>query len=446
MSTEPATETARLKKSVGLVGVVTFGAGTAIGVSIFSILQPTAEVAGAGLLAALGLAALPMLIFALAYAYLGSALPVSGASYEWPSRFIHPGAGFLIAWLRVISNVGALTILSQVMISYLGMVVALPLKPMMAASITLVFMLNYLGVSIASRVQTWLMGLLLAALAIFVATGLPHFDWDVAGHPLETPPLTILAAVPLMISLFLGIEAAVEIGEEVRDAKRNLPLGIALAIGLTVIVYGLVAATALGLVGPAVLAKSQAPLLDAAKVALGDLAVPLIVGAACFSIFKSMNVAALTFSRSLFAMGRSGALPRALGVIHPRYGTPHRAILLGYACAMSGLFLPPDLIFLLLAVNVPTMLKYMACSYSASVVARHHPEIHARSQINLSPRAIMGTGYAGVVCALVIAAAGLEADPRPYLLVGGWLVVGLLYWLLKASRDMRAETIRNSGE
>lgn len=441
-----AIERATLRKSVGLVGVVTFGAGTAIGFSIFSILQPTAQVAGSGLLAAIGVAALPMLVFAAVYAYLGSALPVSGASYEWPTRFIHPGVGFIIAWLRIISNVGALTILSQVMVSYLAMVVPLPVKPVMAMAITAIFALNYIGVSIAAKVQTQLMALLLIILAIFVATGLPHFDAALVGNPLDTPPLAILAVVPLMISLFLGIESAVEIGEEVRDARRNVPLGIALAIGLTAIVYGLVAVTALGLVGPEKLAASQAPLLDASKVVLGDLAIPLIVGAAFFSIIKSMNAAALTFSRSLFAMGRNGALPRAIGAVHPRFGTPHGAILFGYVCAMFGLLLPPSLIFLLLAVNIPTMLKYMACSYSATVVARRHPDIHARSTIPLSRRAVVALGYAGMVCALLVGIFGIEADPRPYLLVGGWLVIGLAYWFLKGRKGGSGNTKRDLAE
>jgi len=434
-----------LRKSVGLIGVVTFGAGTAIGVSIFSILQPTAEVAGSGLLTAIAVAALPMLVFAVAYAYLGSALPVSGASYEWPTRFIHPGVGFLIAWLRIVSNVGALTILSQVMVSYLGMVFPIPLKPAMAVAITAIFALNYVGVSMAAKVQTQLMALLLIILAIFVATGLPHFQPALVGNPLDTPPLAILAVLPLMISLFLGIESAVEIGEEVRNAPRNVPLGIAIAIGLTALVYGLVALTALGLVGPEKLAVSKAPLLDAARVVLGDLATPLIVGAACFSIVKSMNAAALTFSRSIFAMGRNGALPRAIGEIHPRFGTPHRAILFGYVCAMSGLMLPPSLVFLLLAVNLPTMLKYMACSYSATVVARRYPDIHTRSRLNLSRSTVIVVGYAGVVGALLIAAFGIGADARPYMLVGGWFVLGLAYWLLKGRRDSAEQAERASG-
>ncbi|WP_179562624.1 amino acid permease [Sphingomonas sp. R3G8C] len=426
----------QLGKSVGLVGVVTFGAGTAIGVSIFTILGPTAQVAGAGLLPAIGLAALPMLIFALAYAYLGSALPVSGASYEWPRRFIHPAVGFLIAWMRIVANVGAMAILSQVLVGYLGMVVPLPPLPAMAALITLVFALNYRGVALAAKAQTALMALLLVVLALLVALGLPHVRVATMGGPLSVPLPQVLAAVPLMISLFLGIESAVEIGEEVRNPARTMPLGIALAIGLTALVYGAVAATALGLVGPAGLAASKAPLLDAARVAMGSpAATVLIVGAATLSIVKSMNALALTFSRSLFAMGRSGALPTALGRVHPRFATPHLAVLLAWACAMAGMLLPQSLVFLLLAVNLPTMLKYAACSWSATVVARHHPQIHARAALGMAPATVTLVGLAGVVAALAIAAFGVEADPRPYLLVGGWLVLGLAWWFAFARKS-----------
>lgn len=423
-------ETAQ-RRDVGLAGVVMFGTGTAIGVSIFTVLQPAASVAGSGLLLALLLAAVPMLLFAVTYAYLGSAVPVSGASYEWPRRFLHPFVGFLISWLRILSNVGALTVLAQILISYVGMVVALPLKPTMAVLLTIIFALNYIGVSVAARVQNLLMVLLLAVFGVFVAGGLPQADFSVLTQALEAQPLVVLAAVPLMISLFLGIESAVEIGEEVRQPGRNIPLGIALAIGLTALVYGLVSITALGALGPEGLSSSAAPLLEAAQGSLGSWATPVVVAAAAVAILTSMNSIALTFSRSLLAMGRAGAFPTALGKIHPRFATPHRAVVAGYALAMTGLLMPTSLIFLLLAVNIPTMLKYVACSLSAVRVAKAHPEIHARSSLGLGRRAAALSGILAAVCGLAIIAVGFQADWRPYALVAGWAVVGVVFWVVR---------------
>ncbi len=247
-----------LKKGVGLIGVVTFGAGTAIGVSIFSVLSPAAKVAGSGLLVTVVLAAFPMVLFAVIYSFLSSALPKSGASYEWPRRFLHPSVGFLVAWLRIFSNVGAIVVLAMVLVSYVSAVFPLPLKPTMAAIITAVFLLNYLGVQVAARVQTLLMLALLMAFGAFVWFGVPKVHLETVVGSLLAPGWgRIAAALPLMISLFLGIESAAEIGEEVEHAERTIPRGIALAIALTAIVYIAISATALGLIGPERLAASS---------------------------------------------------------------------------------------------------------------------------------------------------------------------------------------------
>lgn len=419
------------RRDVGLAGVVMFGTGTAIGVSIFTVLQPAAIVAGSGLLLALLLAAVPMLVFAITYSYLGSAVPVSGASYEWPRRFLHPFVGFLISWLRILSSVGALTVLGKILVSYLGMVAELPVKPTMAVLLTVIFMLNYIGVSVAARAQNLLMVLLLAVFGAFVACGLPKADVSVLTQALAAEPLAVLAAAPLMISLFLGIESAVEIGEEVRNPGRNIPLGIALAIGLTALVYGLVSFTALGTLGAERLSSSSAPLLEAAQLSLGPWAMPVIVAAAAVAILTSMNAIALTFSRSLLAMGRAGAFPKILSRIHPRFATPHCAVVAAYMLAMTGLLMPSSLVFLLLAVNIPTMLKYVACSLSAVQVAKKHPDLHARSALGLSPRTAALIGYLATACGLAIIAVGFQADWRPYALVAGWAVVGIVFWAVR---------------
>lgn len=422
---------ARLHRGVGLTGVVMFGAGTAIGVSIFSVLEPAAQVAGSGLLVATVVAALPMVLFAAVYAWLASAMPVSGASYEWPRRFLGPFTGFAIAWLRILSNVGAIVVLARVLTSYLGMAIDVPAMPVIALAITGVFVLNYIGVQVAAGLQTVLMIVLIAVLALFVGTGLPLAKADMIGAPLGAGAAAILAAVPLMISLFLGIESAVEIGEEVRDPRRTIPLGILLAIVLTTVIYAAVAATALGLIGPAALAASSAPLLEAAKVPLGRWAVPIVAGAATVSILKTMNATALVFSRSLFAMGRSGAFPSALAAVHPRFGTPHRAIAVCYVFAMLGLLMPSSLVFLLLAVNIPTMLKYLACSLCAVRAVDRQEELAIDPGLKFSPRTVKLAGWAGAAAAVAIILAGLGADIRPYLLVAGWFLVGMIFYLVR---------------
>ena len=421
--------TLQLHKGVNLAAVVALGLGTAVGVAIFSVIAPATALAGPGMLLAVLVAAVPMFVIAVTYAFMGSALPTSGASFEWSRRFIHPFVGFLIAWLRIVSNVGAILVLALVAVRYLSMVVPLPTKPTMLAAFVLFFLANYFGVSLAARLQVILMAALVVLFFIFAAWGAPHIEPAHFEPLLPQGTAGMLAAVPLLIGLFFGIEAATEIGDEVKDGRKTIPLGIGLSILSAVALYLMVGVVALGVLGPEALARSETPLLDAAQPFMGPIAKPLIVTAAVVAIGKSLNSLYLGFSRNLFAMARAGMLPAALARVHPKYGTPHVALWTILGGATLGLLAPMNLTSLFLAVNIPTLLKYAATSFSAAVVVRKHPEIYAAARFKLSPRATVGWAYAGAAAALVIAVLGFQADWMPYAALGVWAMIGITYYI-----------------
>jgi APA family basic amino acid/polyamine antiporter len=420
--------TEQLRHGVRLIDLVMLGAGTAIGAAIFSVLGPAAQVGGNGILIAVGIAALPMVLFGLVYAFMASAVPKTAASYEWQREFTHPLIAFGIVWLRVLSNAVVMIILAQVLVNYLGMVIPLPAKPVMLAFFVAVCAINYIGVAVAARVQTVLMLGLLAVFAVLVVAGAPSLKPQLFVEAASGGWMPILAALPLMIQLFLGIETATEVGEEVDNPKTKVPLGLALGLLLTVVVYLSISFTALSLVGAEGLASSQAPLLDAAKVALGPVATPLIVVAAVLALSKSMNAIFLVYSRFLFAMGRSGVLPSALGRIHPKYGTPHVAVMVAFAASVAGLLLPSSLLFLLIAVNIPTMMKYLGSCLAAFNVAKDRPDVHAQARLRFSRGTVMALSVLGMIAALIIAGLGFSSDWRPYLLLSAWLAIGLAYY------------------
>lgn len=435
MTASSPTPSSELKHGVGLIDLVMLGAGTAIGAAIFTVLGPAAAVGGTGILITVALAALPMVLFALVYAYMASAAPSTAASYEWQRRFTHPLVAFAIVWLRVLSNAVVMIVLARVLVNYLSMVIPLPAKPVMFGLFALIFALNYVGVAVAARAQTVLMLLLLAIFTVFVVAGAPDLKPGLLVQATAGGWLPILAALPLMIQLFLGIETATEVGDEVRNAKVVVPLGIALGLALTVVVYLVITFTALSLVGPQALASSDAPLLTAAEAALGSWAAPLIVTAAVVALLKSMNAVFLVYSRFLFAMGRSGVLPSALARIHPRFGTPHVATLVAFAASSAALFLPSSLLFLLLAVNVPTMMKYLGTCLAAYNVARAHPEVHDQARLRFSRPTVKTLSVLGVIAAVVIAALGFSTDWRPYVLLVVWLAIGLAYYAWRLRRQ-----------
>lgn len=437
----PASSTLRaeahLRAGLDLPAVVALGLGTAVGVAIFSVVAPAAALAGPGMLLAVVFAALPMFVVAVNYAFMGSAVPSSGASYEWPRRFIHPAIGFAVAWLRIASSVSAMVVLALVLVRYLSMVMELPTKATMFAMFVLVLLANLFGVSIAAGVQKLLMGALVLLFMIFAAWGLPSVDPANFSPFLSMGIEGVLACVPLLLSLFFGIEAATEVGEEIRNSRRMIPLGIALSILAAVVLYLLVAGVALGVLGSSALAKSEAPILDTAKHFMGPWATPLIVTAAVVAIGKSLNAIFLIFSRSLYAMGRTGMLPSALGRVHSQWGTPHVACLAVFGFCVAGLLLPMSLTFLFLAVSIPTLLKYVSTSLCVGRVVQRFPEIYEQATFRFSKRAMLGWSWAGAVSAVAVIAAGFSADWRPYTVILVWAVIGTIYYL--ARHRSRAE-------
>jgi len=426
-----------LKKSVKLIDLVTLGAGTAIGASIFSILGPSSEVAGSGILITTLLAALPMSVFGLIYAFMSSAYPRSGASYEWQRTFVHPMLAFVVVWLRIMGTALILNVMGNVLINYLSAMVPLPVpgRLVVFGFFTAVFVLNYVGVAVAARAQTVVMVLLLIIFAVFVAVSAPDIKLSHIGEPFLLGVLPIIAALPLMIHLFMGIETCTEVGEEVEDAERNIPLGLLIALVLCAVVYLLIAFTALGVIGPKALAASKAPLLSAAQASIGKWALPLIGVAAVLALTKSMNAIFLVYSRFLFAMGRSGVFSPVFARIHPRFGTPYVATFVAYCGASLCLLLPNDLLFLFLATTIPNMLKYFSTCLASIQVVRKHPDIHARARLRFSSEFVQSVAVVGMLAALIIAIVGLGVDWKPYALIGAWLVVGLFYWAIRFSRD-----------
>lgn len=426
--------TPALRKGIGLWGVVSLGLGTAVGVSIFSAIAPAAALAGPGMLVSVLVAALPMYLIAVSYAFLGSAVPVSGASFVWPARFLHPALGFFIAWMRIVANMGALVVLALVLTRYVSMVMPVPVKPAMLVVLLLALVANLFGVRTAARSQTIMIGLLIALFAVFVIWGQTAIEPRNFDAALPGGVSGVFAAAPLLMGLFFGLEAATEAGAEIREGRRSIPLGIAISIGTATLLYLAVAAVALGVLGSEALGASEAPILDAAQVFMGPIATPLIVLAAVVAIGTSLNAIFTLFSRSLMAMGEAGVLPAALARVHPRWHVPHIALFAVFGLGCMGLLLPMELTFLFLAVNIPNLVKYGSICLAAARVARNHPELHAQAAFRPSRSRMAGFGYAGAICAAALVFTGLEADWRPYALLVGWAIPGAIWYLWRGRK------------
>jgi APA family basic amino acid/polyamine antiporter len=346
--------------------------------------------------------------------------------------------GFVVVWLRVMGSALLMSVMGNVLVNYISasFAVHLPGKLVIFAFFTAVFTANYVGIAIAARAQTIIMILLITAFVVFVGASAHTLHLSLIGNPTSAGWTAIIAALPLMIHLFLGIESCTEIGEEVNNAEQVVPMGLALALALSGAVYLAISFSSLGLIGPQALAASKAPLLTAAQVSLGRWAPSLIGAAAILALSKSMNAIFLVYSRFIFALGRAGVFAPIFARIHPRFGTPQIAIVAAYVGSTIALLLPNDLIFLFLATTIPNMMKYFSTCLASFNLVRLHPEIHAKAQLRFTRTTVQCVSVLGMICAAVIAAVGFDVDWRPYVLLGGWLFVGLVYWAFRFRRRL----------
>lgn len=145
----------------------------------------------------------------------------------------------------------------------------------------------------------------------------------------------VLRSAGLLFFAFAGYARIATLGEEVRNPARTIPRATALALGAVLLVYLVVATTALATVGPAGLAGAEAPLAEVVRSGSLDGLVALVrVGGTVAALGVLVSLLA-GVARTAFAMAGDGELPRALAAVHLQRRVPHVAqVTVGAAVAV----------------------------------------------------------------------------------------------------------------
>jgi APA family basic amino acid/polyamine antiporter len=177
----------------------------------------------------------------------------------------------------------------------------------------------------------------LVSLSIFVMTlGDPasgSFATDFSWAPATLPGF--LLALVAVLWAYEGASSFCNLAGEVKSAQRNVPRALLLGVGGVMLVYLAVNVAYLYILPLDVIQNSPLVAADAAGRVLGAGASSLISGLVMVSTFGSLAGVTMSEPRLFFAMGRDRNFFAATGRIHPRYQTPHVAILVatGIACA-----------------------------------------------------------------------------------------------------------------
>lgn len=328
-----------LKRSLSLLDATAISVGAIIGGGIFVVTGIVAELAGSALIVSMVIAAVIAFFTALSYAELAAWQPVEGSVYEYARQVVSPFSGFLTGWMFMVANTFTGAAVSLGFAYYLT--ASFPDLPanVVAAVLCLAFAaLNFFGARESARLNTFLVSAKLLILGFFVVFGALNAN---SGNfvPFEPLNVGVLYGAFFIFFAYTGFGRVAVVAEEVKDAQRNVPRALLLALAVSTIVYVLVGAVAVGLVGSPALAGSNSPLAQAISVTGSSLAVQVVTFGGLLATASVLLTAILGVSRMAYSMARRQDVPQALAKLHPRFSTPYFSIwAVGVVMAVLVLF------------------------------------------------------------------------------------------------------------
>ncbi len=322
----PPSSTGKLRKDLSLFGVYAIALGTTVSGGFFLLPGMVFAEIGPAVIVAFLLAGLVTAPPLLCQAELCTAMPRAGGIYFCLDRAFGPTVGAvsgLGTWISLTLKTAFALVGSGY---YIGMFMNDPPVLLIAVCLAIGFgVLNILGASKTTRLQTILVVVMLAILAWFIGHGggqlnMAHFERFLGAG---TEPIVAMTGVVLIS--YMGLTKVASIAEEVRNPERNIPLGIFLALVTAILIYLAGLTVMVGVVPAETLAQTMTPAADAATAIAGRSGMVVISIAAIASFLSVANAGILSASRYPLAMGRDHILPKIFSFVGHR-GTPVLAI------------------------------------------------------------------------------------------------------------------------
>jgi len=329
----------QLERQLNLPSVVAISVSTMLGSGLFVLPGLAASKTGAAIFLAYIFAGICVLPAALSKAELATAMPTSGGTYVYLDRAFGPLVGTIAGiglWLALLlKSAFALVGFS----AYLVVLADVPIKAAALIMLAFIVVLNLRGVRKVGQVQSVVVSIAVVALLVFFSMGLSQYD------PRRLQPLFseggggFLAAAAFVFVSYAGITKVAAFAEEVKNPKRNLPLGILLSLLIAVVLYGMISFILVAVVPMDQLQGDLHPIYTLANTVGGKLfgTIAAVIGVATMA--SMANGGLLAASRFPYAMSRDNLLPSKLSYLHKTHLTPVLAILLSaVAIAVAVLF------------------------------------------------------------------------------------------------------------
>jgi amino acid transporter len=465
------------KDALGFASSLVIGvASTAPGYSLAATLGFIVAVTGVGLQApaVLFVSFLPMLFIAAAYYYMNRADPDCGTTFSWVTRGMGPSWGWLGGWAIIVADIIVMANLAQIAGLYSFLLFdwqtaadsTLAVTAVGVVWIAIMVAITTIGIELSARTQIGLLGAEIITLAAFAVVALGKVLLGDAPEASVDPSLSwlnpfaidsfdaLVSGVLLGVFIYWGWDSTVTVNEESKNSNEGPGKAALLATVILLLIYIVVAYAAQSFGGTQQLIDNADDVLSVlGEEVFGSPWDKILIIAVLTSAAASTQTTILPTARTSLSMARSNAMPKSLGLVHPRFMTPHvSTILMGVLSILwyVGLTIVSENILYdsLAALGLMIAFYYGLTGFACT--------LYYRRELTRSVKSFVLIGVAPMLGALILAAIFVKSiwdftDPAnsesgdswfgvgPPLIIGvGFLLMGvvlMLWWRFTAGRE-----------
>ncbi|MCI1974402.1 MAG: amino acid permease [Limosilactobacillus sp.] len=441
-------------KTMNARDLMAIGIGTVIGTGIF-ILPGTiaAKQAGPGVSLSFLLSAIVCAFAAMCYAEFASALPVAGSAYSYGNVVFGEFFGWLLGWALVLEYMLAVASVSTGWAAYFNSFIesfglkiphALsgPFDPAHGTYINIVAVVIVLlitvmlsrGLQSSVRVNNIAVVIKVAIILIFIVAGL-FFIKPKNYHPFLPYHMSgVIHGATTGFFAYLGFDCVSSSAAEVKNPKKNMPLGIIGTLGIVAVLYMGVAIVLTGMVKYTKLDVAN-PVSYALQLVHQNWLAELLSIGALVGMFTMMVAMIYSSSRLIYAIGRDGLLPAFLGKLDKKSHSPQVAlwVVAIIIAAMGGLVSLDQLTSL---VNIGTLFAFTLVSFGI-IPLRRRKDIGNRGGFKVPLYPFIPV-LSGLLCLAMMTQLQLET----YIGAGIWFVIGLIIYFTYGYRHSKLNQVK----
>jgi len=379
--------------------------GQIIGSGIMTMTGTAIGMTGTGIWLAYILSGIFTTFTSLPNAVLGAAVPTTGGEYRYISRFSGKKLGFVYLAIYVVSNL-SLALFALSCASYIVNLVSGININVVAIIILLIFYaVNMFGTKNSAWVTTAMTGLLLVGLGMYLIYGLPRVNYGFVFNPSNMfagGGTGFLSALALLSWATAGASVIGNMGSEIVEPHKNIPLVMVLSTLLVGVLYGIIGIVATGVLPLNAVADQNLSIVAQNVMPVWAFTF-FAIAAGAGATAKTLNVTLSWASKPILIACDDGLLPRSFGKVSKK-GVPTIILTAFMIIGLLPLFFGIDIGIIATAGVAISLVMKIIFSYSFMMFPKKYPKEFKDSSFKVSEAGIKFLGWGSIIISVIFSA------------------------------------------